>query len=47
MSEPNKASFATQKCTGGDKTEFIECKASTIIPSKSTLTDNDDEVSED
>jgi hypothetical protein len=44
MSEP-KGPF--QKCTGGDETEFIECKASTITSSKSTLADSDEKVSED
>ena len=29
------------------KTEFIECKASTMIPSKSILADNGEKVSED
>jgi len=47
MSEPNEASCASQRCTGGDKTEFIECKASRMIPSKSTLTGNDEKVSGD
>jgi len=47
MSESSGPSFASHKCTGGDKTEFIECKASTVIPSKSTLADNDEKVSED
>jgi hypothetical protein len=32
--EPNKPCFASQKCTRGEETEFIECKASTMIPSK-------------
>jgi len=45
--EPNGPSFVSQKCTGGGKTEFIECKASTMIPSMSTLADNGEKVSED
>jgi len=47
MYGPNGPSIAFQKCTGGDKSEFIECKASTLIPSKSTLAENDERVSED
>jgi len=47
MFEPNGPSFASLKCTGGSQIEFIECKASTIIPSKSTLSDNGKKVSED
>jgi len=45
--EPNGPSFASQKCTRGENTEFIECKASTMIPSKSTLAENGEKVSED
>ena len=45
--EPNGPSFASQKCTGGEKTEFIECKASRIIPSKSNLAENGEKASED
>jgi hypothetical protein len=45
--EPNAPSFASQKCTGGEKTKFIECKASRMIPSKSTLAENGEKVSED
>jgi len=45
--EPNGPSFVSQKYTGGEKTEFIECKASTLIPSKSALADNGEKVSED
>jgi hypothetical protein len=47
MFEPNGPSFASQKCTGGERTEFIECKASTRIPGKSTLSENGEKVSED
>ena len=43
--EPNGPSFASQKCTGGEKTKFIECKASRMIPSKSTLAENGEKVS--
>jgi len=42
MSEPNGSSFASQNCTTCDKTEFIEFKALQMIPSKSTLADNDE-----
>jgi len=35
-----------EKCTGGENTEFIECKASTMISSMSTLAENDEKVSE-
>jgi hypothetical protein len=47
MFEPNGPSSASQKCTGGEKTELIECKASTMIPSKSTPAKNGEKVSED
>jgi hypothetical protein len=47
MFELSGLSFASQKCTGRDKTELIECKASTMIPSKSTPADNGDKVSQD
>ena len=47
MSEWTGPSFASQKCTEGNKTEFIECKASTRIPSNSTLGDNGEKVPED
>jgi hypothetical protein len=46
MFEPNW-SFVSQKCTGCEKTEFIECKASTRIRSKSTLAGNGEKVCED
>ena len=45
--EPNGPSFASQKCTGGANTEFIACKASMMIPSKSTLAENGEKASED
>jgi hypothetical protein len=37
MPEPNGPYFVSQKCTGAEKTEFIESKASTMIPRKTTL----------
>jgi hypothetical protein len=40
-------SFASQKCTGGENAGFIACKASMMIPSKSTLAENREKVSED
>ena len=40
-------SFASQKGKGGDNIGFIECKASAMIPSKLTLADNGEKVSED
>ena len=45
--EPNGPSFASQKCTGGEKSKCIECKASTMIPSMSTFADNGEKVFED
>jgi hypothetical protein len=47
ISESNGPSFASQNCTEGDKTELIECKASTMIPDKSTVAENGENVSED
>jgi hypothetical protein len=47
MYETNGPSLASQKCIRGYKTEFIECKASTMIPSKSTLANDGKKVSED
>jgi hypothetical protein len=45
--EPNGPSFASQKCTGGEKTKVIECNASTMIPSLLTFAENGEKVSED
>jgi hypothetical protein len=45
--ETNGPSFASQKYTGVEKTKFIECKASRMIPSKSTLAENGEKVSKD
>jgi hypothetical protein len=46
MFEPNGPSFASQTRTGDEITEFIECKASTMIPRMSTLTEIGQKVSE-
>ena len=47
MSAPNEPSLASQKCREGDVTQFIECHASTRIPSKSILAASDERVCED
>jgi len=47
MSDLNRASFASQKCTGGEKTEFIEIKSSRVTRRKSSCAGNKEKASEE